>query len=66
MQSNDSIKIIQTNSSPSHLFNNLTINDNNLYFIHNSESQPRVMSVDKKFLETQQNINTSVKSFNNS
>lgn len=66
MQSNDSIKIIQTNSSPSHLFNNLTINDNNLYFIHNSESHPRVMSVDKKFLETQQNINTSVKSFNNS
>lgn len=42
---------INTECSPSHLFNNLTITDTCLYYIHNSEIQPRVIVVDRKILD---------------
>jgi hypothetical protein len=47
---NDNIKYINTDSSPSHLFNNLTVSDKHIFFIHNSETLPRVMAIDKKLL----------------
>ncbi len=66
MQQKETIKIISTNSSPSHLQNNFTHNKTNFYFIHNSESNPRVISIDKTYLTNQSNIGSLIKSFNNS
>jgi WD40 repeat protein len=45
---------LNTECSPSHLFNNLQINDKHILFIHNSEAQPRIITVDKKLLTESQ------------
>jgi WD40 repeat protein len=45
------ITYINTECSPSHLFNNLTLTDSSLYYIHNSEIQPRVIVIDRKFFD---------------
>lgn len=37
--------------SPSHLFNNLSTNANKSVFIHNSESTPRVITIDNKLFQ---------------
>ena len=36
---------------PSHLFNNLAMDHKWLYFIHNSESKPRIISINKSYLD---------------
>ena len=43
------LSIIQTDCSPSHLFNNLSYCNKNLLFIHNSEIQPRIIIIDKQY-----------------
>ena len=42
------MSLIQTDCSPTHISNNLSISDKNILFIHNSEMQPRVIIIDKK------------------
>ena len=51
--------------SPSYLINNLSHSKEFLYFIHNSQSCPRVISINKKLLK-EKNINKSVSVFNSS
>ena len=51
--------------SPSYLINNLSHSKEYLYFIHNSQSCPRVISINKKLLK-EKNINKSVSVFNSS
>ena len=51
--------------SPSYLINNLSQSKEFLYFIHNSQSCPRVISINKKLLK-EKNINKSVSVFNSS
>ena len=48
MNSED-IKSYPTDCAPSYIPNNLTSNNNMLYFIHNSESQPRIMQINKNY-----------------
>ena len=45
---NGNSSIIQTDCSPSHLSNNLSVSHRNLLFIHNSEIQPRIIIIDKQ------------------
>ena len=54
MNSED-IKSYPTDCAPSYIPNNLTSNNNMLYFIHNSESQPRIMQINKKLFEANNN-----------
>ena len=42
------LKLINIDCSPSHLPNNLSISDNSLIFIHNSENQSRGIFVEKQ------------------
>jgi WD40 repeat protein len=51
--------------SPSYIINNLSQSKEFLYFIHNSQSCPRVISINKKLLK-EKNINKSVSVFNSS
>ena len=51
--------------SPSYLINNLSHSKEFLYFIHNSQSCPRVISINKKLLK-EKNINKYVSVFNSS
>ena len=51
--------------SPSYLINNLSQSKEFLYFIHNSQSCPRVISINKKLLK-EKNLNKSVSVFNSS
>ena len=51
--------------SPSYLINNLSQSKEFLYFIHNSQSCPRVISINKKLLK-EKNVNKSVSVFNSS
>ena len=46
---------INTDCSPSHLFNNMSSTDKNLMFIHNSEVQPRIICIDQKILSSEDN-----------
>lgn len=53
IKQNNLISYVNTDISPSHLINNLTYTNNHLMYIHNSEAQPRIITVDKKlFYET--------------
>lgn len=53
MKQNNIISYVNTDCSPSHLINNLTFSNNHIMYIHNSELQPRIITVDKKlFYET--------------
>jgi hypothetical protein len=61
------ITTFNTDCSPSHLFNNLTSSDKSLMFIHNSEAQPRIITVDYKLFADENNIekvSTYVTKFN--
>ena len=62
--SND-INIYSLGCSPSYLINNLSQSKEFLYFIHNSQSCPRVIRINKKLLK-EKNINKSVSVFNSS
>ena len=42
------LKYINTECSPSYNFNNLTESKDKIYYIHNSEVQPRIIVIDKK------------------
>jgi len=42
------IKFINTDCSPSHLSNNINISKSNIAYIHNSESTPRIILINKK------------------
>jgi len=53
------IRYINTETSPSHLVNNLTTSDKFIYFIHNSETLPRIMVVDKNILKDSDSENYS-------
>lgn len=44
----DKLKNYVTDCSPSHLFNNLSNSENSIIYIHNSESQPRIITVNKE------------------
>jgi WD40 repeat protein len=69
MESNkisESLKYINTECSPSHLFNNLSLTDKSIMYIHNSEAQPRVIVVDKKLLHENESIQTYVNKLNGS
>lgn len=48
-ETNDlNLKYINTECSPSYLFNNISTSDLNIYYIHNSEIQPRIIVVNKE------------------
>lgn len=59
------IKIYNIECSPSYIINNLSISKENLYFIHNSQSFPRVLIVKKDLLKKNEN-NKSVSVLNSS
>lgn len=50
------IRNINTDCSPSHLPNNISLSKNHVFYIHNSETQPRIIMVDRKY---NKNINNS-------
>ena len=57
----NNITIYNIECSPSYIINNLSISKNSLYFIHNSQSFPRILIVNKKILkEKSQNKTLSV------
>ena len=64
MNSED-IKSFPTDCAPSYIPNNLTSNNNMLFFIHNSESQPRIMEINKKLFENNNNNTKYINPFNN-
>ena len=45
---NASYIYVNTDCSPSHLFNNLSIYEKKIIYIHNSEIQPRIIVIDAK------------------
>ena len=59
------INIYNIECSPSYIINNLSISKENLYFIHNSQSFPRVLIVKKDLLKKNEN-NKSVSVLNSS
>ena len=56
----EKINIYSIECSPSYLINNLSISKDNLYFIHNSQSFPRILIVNKKLLKEDKNKSVSV------
>ena len=56
----EKINIYSIECSPSYLINNLSISKDNLYFIHNSQSFPRILIVNKKLLKENKNKSISV------
>ena len=56
----EKINIYNIECSPSYLVNNLSISKDNLYFIHNSQSFPRILIVNKKLLKENKNKCVSV------
>ena len=56
----EKINIYSIECSPSYLINNLSISKDNLYFIHNSQSFPRILIVNKKLLKENKNKSVSV------
>jgi hypothetical protein len=59
-------EIYNIECSPSYIINNLSISKDNLYFIHNSQSFPRILIVNKKLLKEKENINKCVSVLNSS
>ena len=56
MDTNDKkITIHKIDCSPSYIINNLSISKDNLYFIHNSQSLPRILVINKKLLKEDNN-----------
>lgn len=52
MESTDkNIRFVNTECSPSHSYNNMTESEDKIYYIHNSEIQPRIIVIDKKLFE---------------
>jgi hypothetical protein len=45
------IKYINTECSASYLFDNISVNDKNIMYIHNSELLPRIIVVDKRYIK---------------
>ena len=61
----NNVNIYNIECSPSYLINNLSISKNSLYFIHNSQSFPRILVVNKKLLK-ERNKNKCVSVLNSS
>lgn len=61
---NNSIRNINIECSPSYLINNLAFLKDTLFFIHNSESLPRVISVNKRIISEKMK-NKFINIFNN-
>ena len=56
MDTNDKkITIHKIDCSPSYIINNISISKDNLYFIHNSQSLPRILVINKKLLKEDNN-----------
>lgn len=57
MDTEDSKSIIYVNTecSPSYVFSNLIESKEKLFYIHNSENQPRIIVIDKKLFENKSN-----------
>lgn len=49
------IKVYDIECSPSYIINNLSISEDSLYFIHNSQSFPRILVINKKLIKEQAN-----------
>jgi hypothetical protein len=49
MVDNITIKNITTDCSPSYLTDNISVTEKNIIYIHNSENQPRIIIIDKKY-----------------
>ena len=62
------IYYITTDCSPSHLFGNLSVTDKSVMYLHNSESQPRVIVVDRNLLKEKllENLSSYVTKLNSS
>ncbi len=43
------IRYVTTDCSPSHLPNNMTLSKKHVFYIHNSETQPRVIMIDREY-----------------
>jgi len=46
----ENIRYVFTDCSPSHLPNNISISKKHVFYIHNSETQPRVIMVDRRYI----------------
>lgn len=56
----DSYKSYRIDCAPSYLTNNLTQSEDYLFFIHNSESQPRIMKINKEIFNSSSSGNVSI------
>ena len=61
----NNVNIYNIECSPSYIINNLSISKDSLYFIHNSQSFPRILVVNKKLLR-ERNKNKCVSVLNSS
>lgn len=43
----ETIRYVNTDCSPSHLPNNISVFKKHIFYIHNSETQPRAIMVDR-------------------
>ena len=48
VDTNKKIKFINIDASPSYVFDNISVSEKHLLYIHNSENMPRIMIIDKK------------------
>ncbi len=46
---NVKLRHVTTECSASYLFDNISVNDKNIIYIHNSEILPRIIVVEKKY-----------------
>lgn len=61
MEDSKKIQIHSIEVSPSHIINNLSISNESLYFIHNSQSFPRVIVIKKELLkDNSKKVNVSL------
>ena len=49
VESNKKIKFINIESSPSYVFDNISVSDRHILYIHNSENIPKIVLIDKKY-----------------
>ena len=48
VDTNKKINFINIDASPSYLFDNISVSEKHLLYIHNSENMPKIMIIDKK------------------
>ena len=65
-ESQHNVTIYDLECSPSYIINNLSQSKESIYYIHNSQSFPRVLVINKKILKEKSNNNKSITVLNSS